>query len=58
MCLCKGTGKVILEEKGVIQWNPCPDSNCKFDKEESERKWLQFKQEIRAWERELIEGRI
>lgn len=54
MCLCKGKGNVAIENKGVITWNQCPDSNCIHDKQNAEKNWQQFKREMREWERDLI----
>lgn len=54
MCLCKGKGNVPIENKGVITWNPCPDSDCTHDKQKAENNWQQFKREMREWERDLV----
>ena len=50
MCLCEGKGNIAIEYKGVIQWHKCPDSHCQFDKQKAEKKWQQFKLEMREWE--------
>ena len=43
MCLCNGTGGVQIEHTWGIEFHPCPDSNCKFDRNESEIRYEDWK---------------
>lgn len=36
MCLCKGTGVVHVINHYGIDFHPCPDSNCTFDKNKAD----------------------
>lgn len=33
MCLCNGTGGITIQHSWGVQFEPCPDSNCDFDRE-------------------------
>ncbi len=39
MCLCKGTGGIKQMHQSAIEFIPCPDTNCEFDREKSEREF-------------------
>lgn len=32
MCLCKGTGRVVIDMGWGYHFAPCPDSNCTHDR--------------------------
>ena len=46
MCACNGTGGIQIEYSWGIQFHPCPDTNCTFDKEERERRYNAWKQRV------------
>ena len=50
MCLCKGTGGIQTLYSWGVGFMPCPDTDCKFDKTESDRKYEEWK---RKWEKQL-----
>ena len=52
MCLCKGTGGIRIKHKWGVQFEPCPDTNCKFDRNEADRKYEEWK---KKWEKQLKE---
>ena len=35
MCLCNGTGGITIQHSWGVQFEPCPDSNCDFDKKKA-----------------------
>lgn len=55
MCLCKGKGGVPLLDGAVIQWHPCPDSNCSHDKAAVLERMAAQKQESIDWQERLKE---
>ena len=45
MCkTCNGQGGLEIEHKWGIQFKPCPDSHCDFDREEA---WKKTQQSIK-----------
>lgn len=32
MCLCNGTGRVVIEHEWGYHMAPCPDTNCTHDR--------------------------
>lgn len=46
MCLCNGTGSVGVIESWGIQYHACPDSNCKFDRTESRKRYKDWKKRM------------
>ena len=53
MCLCEGRGSVAIVNRSSIEWHKCPDTNCTFDRVESDRRWKQFKKDMREWEKRV-----
>jgi len=43
MCLCNGTGTVINDYGSYKTVDPCPDSNCTFDRKEADRAYEEWK---------------
>lgn len=39
MCLCNGIGGIKQLHQSAIEFIPCPDTNCEFDREKSEREF-------------------
>ena len=46
MCLCNGTGSVGIVEDWGIQYHACPDSNCKHDLTESQKRYEDWKNKM------------
>lgn len=46
MCACNGTGGIQIEHSWGVQFHPCPDSNCQFDRTEHERNYNEWKQRV------------
>lgn len=47
MCLCNGTGGIHIKHSWGIQFEPCPDTTCQFDKEKADRAYNDWK---KKWE--------
>jgi len=54
MCLCKGTGGINIKQSWGIEFRPCPDTDCQFDREEADRKYQAFLQRLAELEEEAI----
>lgn len=39
MCICNGTGGINIYHSWGVEFAPCPDTNCTFDREESDRRY-------------------
>lgn len=46
MCICEGTGGINIEKVGVLEFHPCPDTKCDFDKDKFESDRAELK---RRW---------
>lgn len=45
MCLCNGTGGIQTVHGWGIQFDPCPDSNCEFDREKSRKEYEAWREQ-------------
>lgn len=46
MCLCKGTGSIANRDPahpGIVEFIPCPDSNCQFDRVAADKKYEEWR---------------
>lgn len=48
-CLCNGTGGIHIKKPFGIEFHPCPDSNCMFDKEQADRELEAFEFRVRQF---------
>ncbi len=46
MCLCKGAGGIKTIGRWSIEFAPCPDSHCAFDREKARREYDQWSAEL------------
>lgn len=46
MCLCNGSGGIKKQYTWGIEFIPCPDTNCTFDRQENERRYGAWKQRV------------
>lgn len=46
MCLCNGTGGINNYRSWGVEFAPCPDSNCQFDREASHRKYKAWRKKV------------
>lgn len=46
MCLCKGAGGITERRSWGISFNPCPDTNCQFDREKARKEYDQWSAEL------------
>ncbi len=42
MCLCKGTGGIKTVGQWSIEFAPCPDSHCQFDRDAARKEYDQW----------------
>lgn len=49
MCLCNGDGGIAIERTWGIEYQPCPDTNCQFDREESDRKYNDWWEKVNEY---------
>ncbi len=52
MCLCKGTGGVNVRRSWGIEFIPCPDTDCKFDRDRADREYQAFLRRLAEFEEE------
>ncbi len=52
MCLCNGTGGINIKKSWGIEFHPCPDSNCQFDREAADKRYKAFLQRLAEFEEE------
>lgn len=46
MCLCNGTGSVGIKRDWGLEFAPCPDTNCQFDRAAADREYEVWKAKI------------
>lgn len=39
MCICNGTGGINIYHSWGVEFAPCPDTDCQFDRQEADRKY-------------------
>ena len=50
MCLCNGTGGIQIGHSWGLEFKPCPDTDCQFDKDRADREYQAFLQRLAEFE--------
>lgn len=46
MCLCNGSGGINKQHSWGIEFIPCPDTNCTFDRKKHRENYDRWKQRV------------